>query len=67
MVPKKENPTQEEVKMVQHFHYFILKKFKKLPQIKVSEYHGRYVAALQTLYEEYNPKYGDPKVNLVIE
>ena len=39
----------------------------KFPQIKVSEYHGRYVAALQTLYDEYNPKYGDPKVNLVIE
>ena len=34
---------------------------------KVTEYHGRYVAALQTLYDEYNPTYGDPKVKLVVE
>jgi hypothetical protein len=26
----------------------------------------RYVAALKELYEEYNPKYGDPEIKLVI-
>ncbi len=32
----------------------------------VMEYHKMYVAAVQKLYDDYNPIYGDAKVKLVI-
>ena len=33
---------------------------------QVNLVHAEYIEALQKLYQEFNPVYGDPKVNLVI-
>ena len=34
---------------------------------QIAELHEKYVKALQDLYDEYNPKYGDTNVKLVVE
>jgi len=34
---------------------------------QVDSLHGEYVAALKDLYTEYNPKYGEPGVQLIVE
>ena len=34
---------------------------------QIAELHSKYVSALQSLYDEYNPKYGDTNVELCIE
>jgi len=33
---------------------------------EVQEYHAKYMSALQKLYNEYNPKYGNPDIELAI-
>ena len=33
---------------------------------EIGELHQTYVDSLKKLYEDYNPIYGDPKVNLVV-
>ena len=33
---------------------------------EVQEYHAKYIAALQKLYNEYNPQYGNPDIELAI-
>ena len=34
---------------------------------QIAEMHAKYVEALQNLYDEYNPKYGEKGVKLVVE
>ena len=33
-------------------------------EVQIEEVHSTYVQALKELYEEYNPIYGDPKIQL---
>ena len=33
---------------------------------EVQEYHAKYIVALQKLYDEFNPEYGNPDLKLVI-
>ena len=33
---------------------------------QIGELHQKYVEAVQKLYDEYNPIYGDPNVNLLV-
>ena len=52
--------------------FFVLSVGKPIPVIKtenpteeqIEEVHSAYVQALKELYEEYNPIYGDPKIQL---
>jgi 2-acylglycerol O-acyltransferase 2 len=44
----------------------VVKKIENPTSEDIIEYHGKYVSALQKLYDEYNPLYGDPSVQLVV-
>lgn len=42
---------------------------EKIPEPKhdqINHYHDKYVAALERLYDEYNPIYGNPNTKLFI-
>ena len=41
-------------------------KIEKPTDEEVQEYHTKYVEALQRLYNEYNPQYGNPNIELAI-
>ena len=64
-VPKIESPTNEQVCKAWCL-LFVYNQLICLLFIQVHEYHAKYIAALQKLYDEYNPKYGNPNIELAI-
>jgi hypothetical protein len=33
----------------------------------IEELHGKYVEAIEKLYQDFNPTYGDPNLKLIVE